>query len=192
MPLELKCFIDMDGVIVDFMPAMRRHLKIPESYQIEKGNFDTIGPMCEFAGWDEQKMWEELSTDFWSELPWTPEGKDILSRCEAVYGQDNCYILSSDFNPVSAYGKRLWLKKHLRHYRKRALLGSGKDACAFPTTTLVDDGDHNIDAFTKAGGRGILYARPWNSSHECCKEAFEMFSIQIVKSWSLANEWKNF
>ena len=55
-----------------------------------------------------------------------------------------------------------------------------KHFCARPDALLIDDGDHNVEAFRANGGQTILVPRPWNSLHYMPTEthlhdAFTMF-----------------
>jgi len=74
-------------------------------------------------------------------------------------------ILSSPSDlPACVEGKVEWLHRFTRNPRyKDFMLGRRKYLCAAPGRILVDDSQHNIDAFRKAGGEGIVFPQPWNS-----------------------------
>lgn len=42
---------------------------------------------------------------------------------------------------------------------------SHKDLYAKPGQILIDDADHNVEAFRSADGEAILVPRPWNKGH---------------------------
>ena len=55
-----------------------------------------------------------------------------------------------------------------------------KHFCARPDALLIDDSDHNVEAFLAHGGQAILVPRPWNPLHcmptlTFLDDAFKMF-----------------
>lgn len=156
------CLLDQDNVITDFHAGVMEWFKIPQSTITKQLSWMYI---LDITGLTLEEFWKAITVDFWINLPWTKDGKEILSIVEDYFGPENVFILTHPSNQLSAYeGKRLWLEKHMPEYFKgeRYHFGKHKHICANPEHLLVDDADHNIDDFVKAGGIGCLIPRLWN------------------------------
>jgi len=170
---ERLCFVDLDGVLVNFMgPALDLHGRsVPEVYgtSVALGTWDT----WKLLGISPEKFWEPLDRnafDFWSGLPWTPEGKHILRMAEQVFGEKNVRLLSSPpRHPLAWAGKAAWVQRELPQYAQRLHLTNDKAVvageCGLHTKFLIDDSDRNLTEWADADGAGILVPRPWNSQH---------------------------
>ena len=147
-------FLDMDGVIVGFNHEVCTRFNLPHPPKIYD-YFEDIRPQVN----------EICNIDFWVNLEWAENGKEILKLVEQTFS--NIYLLTTPMpNPESYTGKILWVQKHLPRYTKRTIITQvPKKLFAGSTTVLIDDGDKNIDEFNKAGGRGILVPRPWNRAY---------------------------
>lgn len=163
----MKILLDMDGVIVDL------HRGICERFNIDTTLFPKPLPwnwVVDFLKMDPNIFWGQLDAAFWTDLHWTPEGKEILARLIAKYGLHNICISSSPGNPkydnweTIAAGKRRWLQKHLPGVA--SMLGQEKYFFAHPESILIDDHDDNVNAFRYHGGRAVLVPRLWNSYYE--------------------------
>ncbi len=162
----MRAFIDMDGVIADF------HEGVIQRFGVDRMRF--IG--CElplpwdwvwsYLGIKEPDFWRQIDESFWSELPKTAEADEVMSLVEARFG-DQVYILSNPGpNPSAVAGKMRWIRRYYPQYEKRVLLGAPKHACAAEGRLLIDDAEHNIDAFVEHGGHGLLVPRMWNRYHD--------------------------
>jgi hypothetical protein len=172
----MKCFLDLDGVLVDFVGGVCKLHNIPDPY-LDPVNYGVWG-FAGVAGMSNNQFWDSLTLDFWENLEWTHDGAAILHLCELAYGEHNICILTSP--PASRQdeaitGKMRWINKHLPQYARRLLVGPAKEFCASPTSVLVDDYDENIKKFNASGGRGYLYPRLWNSKHVEAANALEVF-----------------
>jgi 5'(3')-deoxyribonucleotidase len=158
----MRCFIDMDGVLVDFVGgALRAHNRQMENWP--PGEFDmpkVLKMRC-------QDFWAPLTgAKFWAELKPTPEAHELIALLEARFSSRELCILSSPTtDPQCLAGKLQWLCRRLPGYERRYLLGPEKHYCASPDCLLIDDADHNVDRFREAGGCAILFPRPWNRLH---------------------------
>jgi 5'(3')-deoxyribonucleotidase len=154
---EMICFLDMDGVLVDFREGVCEiFLEDPsnnwEFWDEWKGvTFENINKVCDIP--------------FWASLSWTKEGKQILEMVEAIF--DDVYLLTTPMpNPGSATGKELWIEKHIQRYKNRMIITrASKGLFAGSDRVLIDDKNQNIHDFVDAGGQGILIPRPWNELH---------------------------
>lgn len=155
------CFLDLDGVLADFLGA---------AFRLHKITLDPYPPgVWDFfphAGIAEADFYAPLDESFWAGLPWTQDGRQILAAVEETFGVANVCLLSSPtLHPGSLSGKYRWISEHLPQYQRRFLLGPPKHLLAQPGTVLVDDSDANVGRFRKEGGEAVLVPRAWNVLH---------------------------
>lgn len=162
--LDIKTiFLDMDGVIVDFMQGLTNKYGVkefsnPHNWELEyEKDF----------GMSREEFWLACDNEFWEGLPFTPEAVEIFQILGERDLTDRICILSQ---PVShAYqGKVDWIKKNLPqlYNGKQFLLGPTKHWCAHPKALLIDDNEDHCRDFIRAGGHSFLIPRPWNFCRE--------------------------
>jgi len=158
-------FLDMDGVIVDLGSPL---MTLPTNVIYNKSGKETYSQHYELGKWDifDDSLFDNIGEEFWTNLNWTPDGKEILSGIEEKYGKDNVFILSTPTGTGSLQGKYNWIQKNIPDYSKRYFFGNPKFACSGMNKLLIDDSDRNINQFIKAGGNGILVPRFWNSKYD--------------------------
>ena len=168
----------MDGVIVDFTQGLFTQHNIPSNLYDLRPNLRGRFLKGEDFEMSEKDFWKGMEHVFWTGLQWTTDGKQILQTLESAVGQSNVCLLSSP-PPIpsdpetkhliaqSITGKMDWIEKHLPayFYERRFLFGACKEFCTNPNHVLVDDADHNIQTFSKAGGQSFLIPRLWNTLH---------------------------
>lgn len=156
----MKVFLDMDGVLVDFIAGAAALFK-PVNPIVTRWAF------YENWGLTAADFWMQIQNAgpaFWEDLPPTEECYDILDLLEKSFGVENICLLSAVLMSTAAAGKVNWIKRFLPRYKKQYLLGCAKHFMARPDAVLVDDADHNVEAFAGAGGQSILVPRPWNKN----------------------------
>lgn len=161
----MKCFLDLDGVLVNFVGGACRHHRVATPYTRPEslGEWDCV----KLLGMDDGQFWRGLGFDFWRLLDWMPDGRDILAVVENTFGMDNvCLLTSPSDNHGSVEGKRAWVKFHTPSYFRRLIVGSAKEFMAGPDRILIDDSPVNVGKFTASGGTALLVPRPWNHRHE--------------------------
>ena len=144
---DKKIFLDMDGVIVDFIASVNKMFNIKD-----------------FKEWESKKTsekWNKISQKgkpFWSEMAWTKDGKKLWN-----------YLKGEDVTILSAHpkdkgeseeGKRSWLSKNIgSSYASNAiiLLGIDKQKHADKNHILIDDSERNIRQWKNKGGIGIVH-----------------------------------
>lgn len=139
-----KIYVDMDGVLVDFLAGVMKELRINrEPYQ------DEIDTFLATAYGSTRK--------FWSGLPWMSDGKKLWNTLKDL----NTEILSSCPNkclttPSVVVGKKMWAKKNLK-LTKGVNITSRRGKLKFvgPKHILIDDYMRNIEAWKASGGIGI-------------------------------------
>lgn len=179
-----QCFIDMDGILVDYNAGIRKLFDVPDVYDNPNnlGIFSLASLLEKEYGISKAEFYKQRGQDFYAKLNWTPEGPKILELLEEKFGKKNCFILSAPgFNPCDYAGKAQWIIDNIPDYmyKKRFILNSNKSIEANDSRLLVDDKDTNISGFIQAGGKGILVARPWNAKHGFAGETLEDFKREL-------------
>jgi len=159
-----KVLLDMDGVLVDFVGGVWKHWGFTHEYP--KGDYDIIKATGLLMS--PEQFWGNLSgDDFWANLEWMPDGKEILAAIESLVPQkDICLLTSPILAPECSSGKHRWITHNAPAYKRQFLIGSAKEFCAGPDRILIDDSQSNCEKFVDAGGKAILVPRPWNPKWE--------------------------
>jgi len=162
----VKLLLDLDGTLVDFVGGAIKYHNLPiDIYNRPEnlGEFDIV----KLSGISPQEFWEPLGYNFWLNLSWIDEGKEILELCEEVIGSENICILTSPIITSGCLqGKIDWIAREMPKYKRSFLIGPRKEFCARADNILIDDSDSNVSKFIAHGGRSILVPRPWNSQYE--------------------------
>lgn len=152
-------FLDMDGVLCDFVSAaFRVHGKEfkPEAYPRGVFNLETV------IGCSTAEFWHRIDNageDFWTNLEPYPWAKELTNELLAL---DRVIIATSPSHSPNSYsGKRKWLIR-MGFSRLQSMFGSSKQLMARPGRWLVDDAEHNISAWRDEGGRAVIVPQPWN------------------------------
>jgi 5'(3')-deoxyribonucleotidase len=165
-------FLDMDGVLVDFVGGLHRALGLyynQELYPYKAGCYDMF-PAAVAASRGRHTM-DSLhracySAPFWARMKWDRRGREILGICEAC--STDVYLASYPMDHPEAWaGKLWWINENMPAYKTRVMLMTvHKQILARPNTILIDDRDDNVDKFIAAGGEAYLIPQPWNSKYE--------------------------
>lgn len=175
------CFLDMDGVLVDFVSDMCRVHNRPNPYNdpINLGKFD----MAEIWGMTAEEFWEPtVNPYFWRDMSKLPEADDLVETVLTRFGTSNTCILSSPSQSQYCIPeKRQWLQIHYPRLASNILFGSAKRFLAGPGRFLIDDYDANIIRFAKAGGVGLTYPQPWNRLHALTGDRVHVIQAALGK-----------
>lgn len=153
------CYIDMDGVLVDFVEGVCKAKNVENPYTTT--TFRDYG-IEKVLGKD---MWEGLEQDFWANLSKSAIADDVINACVNFFGLDHCYIATSPtLNIGCASGKKAWIKQHYPEFYEKVIIIKDKYLLAKPTAVLIDDSDGKIADFRASGGYGYLIGRPWNTT----------------------------
>ena len=141
-----RIYLDMDGVLFDFVK------------QLEKTTKMSINQWMKL---DRKKRWDPVIADkkFWSDGPWLSEGKKLFNFVRKY----NPHILSAyvehAFDPNCIPGKMKWAMKNTGIPRGRInlVMRSQKKTYASPGSILIDDYEKNTKEFNAAGGTGITF-----------------------------------
>lgn len=152
-----KVFIDMDGVIVDFVGTV-----INSVYPDRKEYFkaaccnDPFSISTHYPGGKNafDSYIESLGADWWENLkplPWFLDLVGGLSVDGAKHGFQVAYLSSPHTYTKAAEGKIRWLKRFGIN-PVDLVLTQNKWLCASPSALLIDDYTQNIAQFKRHGG----------------------------------------
>jgi len=173
----MKVFLDMDGVIVDFMNGAHEFHGIkydPYPYPVNTWGF------VKYTGMTDFDFWDPLDSEFWENLNWTPDGLEIFNTVRRVCPLSDMALLSApNMNIESTTGKIAWIRREIPQLMKRTIITNAKEMCAHPNALLIDDADHNVDLWRANGGVAILVPRIWNSRHAEADNTVEILRKEI-------------
>lgn len=159
----MRIFLDLDGVITDLIKS------IMIKYNIKKWPKGNYG-IASILNISEQALWRSLTVDFWANLDFTSEGRDLLFNLAAY---DTFFVTtpvpvskSIHGSIQSIVGKYLWLNKYARSWmtQEKVIFTLRKKLLAKENHVLIDDNNRNCRMFTKAGGHSILFPQIWNNN----------------------------
>jgi hypothetical protein len=146
---DKKIFLDMDGVIVDFMASVGKLFKL------------TDFTSWEAMGKEKYREINKMGERWWSQMKWTNDGKKLWNHLKSY---DVTILSATPVDPVSRAisikGKRNWLTKNIgSSYASNALIviGIDKQKYADKNHILIDDSERNIRQWRSKGGIGILH-----------------------------------
>jgi 5'(3')-deoxyribonucleotidase len=183
--MKKTVLIDLDGVLVNFVDGACKKFDRFNPYEDESGE----GKACRFRhhgnyriqeiwGIPEKEFYHHLDYDFWSNLDWMPDGREILKLVLQVFeGNYHIGICSSPAGNDCTDAKLYWITKNVPRFTKRFIITPEKHFLAMSNTILIDDRDQHVTDFNANGGRGILVPRPWNSLH--CTDTLEHLKLVL-------------
>ena len=155
---NLKIFLDIDGVLTDFVGQAVRKLNL---------NVDPTNCSWDFFASEmtPSEFWEKISLlgpGFWSLMP-EYEWIDELVELVASHDPEFTLLTSPASCPKSWYGKRKWIQSKFGESFNRQIMTHDKHFCAAPGRLLIDDNEINCKRFADWGGQAILFPQSWNS-----------------------------
>jgi len=171
--LKETVFIDMDGVLVDFIGGMEKVFGIPIKEHLDPKVYDITPTMEKLLNRkiSSEEFWGPINDnlDFWKNLEPLPWYKEVILLVEKHFG-DNWFILTSPHNCVKSYeGKLIWLRKHIdpKFDFGRAIMTPHKHLLASNASILIDDSPPNCYKFMLPPARGLsfMFPAPNNSLH---------------------------
>jgi 5'(3')-deoxyribonucleotidase len=160
-------FLDMDGVIADWITAIELAHKRTAGAHYSGCNYrgKRLQPRDWGMEWDD--FWSPCRKHkFWANIPVMPDAHEIVKIIENYFPPEDVVILSTpNFEAAAIAGKIQWLHAHFRQYYANHFFGRNKARLAHEKAILIDDDIRNIRWFERRGGQGILVPRPWNDEH---------------------------
>lgn len=173
-------FLDMDGVLFDFVTAFGTVLRLPDIYaRLEPG----VQDIPDQIGVSQGEMWEEINQHkhlFWEEMPVYPWFDELVGLVEEQCSE--WYILSSPArSSESLKGKLEALKKAFGERFRGYIFTPRKSLLANSNRILIDDQLRHCAAFEKNGGQAILFPRLWNQNYAQADQPVAYTRQQISK-----------
>src|ERR1039457_3292827 len=114
------CFIDMDGVLSDFVAGVCAAHNRPDPYANRKPD---IFDMEKIWGLSVADFWKPTnSLEFWLDLPKMPDGDAIMDVATSTFGIENICVLTAPSKDAGCVpGKRQWINQHYPQVGKRIL-----------------------------------------------------------------------
>jgi len=189
-----KIFLDLDDVLNRFTMHALAYVGCPVDVMDDSicdpvFGFDIIAranelhPTREFTY---VKFWGMFNFNAWANVPPSDELEFLLDSCIRLVDKENICILTAPIvtSPGCLEGKLSWIHNYLPSWlHKQYLIGPLKYFCARPDALLIDDADHNVDAFRAYGGQALLVPRPWNSLHECHTMKYLQETFDVLARW---------
>jgi FMN phosphatase YigB (HAD superfamily) len=140
---------DIDGCLADFDKAFKNLTGyLPKDFESKFG-------IDEF--W---KAIPENTTDFWVNLEWMEDGKQLWNYIKKY----NPILLSAPSRAeTSKQGKKEWVEKELPGVKLILKGAKYKHEYAKPNAILIDDRKDNIERWESAGGIGIFHISAKNT-----------------------------
>ena len=164
----MKIFLDLDGVLVDFVGGICKWFNKPYPYDSPESK--GVWEIDQLIGITHGAFWAAFhDIQFWQDLSWTKDGNDILEAAVRYAGDERNVYLITNPSAVSCvfYGKAAWVNNRLgTSWLDRTIMVKDKSLLAKPKHILIDDNDDNVDKFFRAGGTALLIPRPWNSMND--------------------------
>ncbi len=150
----MKVYLDMDGVIADFLTAAQERLqmKFPRPYIWGIGKMSGMG----------DSVWKSFDEEFWATIPLFPHTEALVKFLRDE--QQVVRICSTVLTPGAEAGKRRWLRKYFPEFEADAIFTRHKAAFADVDSMLIDDLATNCARFAKAGGYAILFPADYNKN----------------------------
>lgn len=164
----MKIFIDMDGVLSNFVGGVAPLLGTDEHELSSKLFLHQTYNIADALDtrWEHiEEAINDQGVEFWSGLNRYHWAEDLLIYLLEETSSSNIYIVTDPGQfQYSHAGKMLWMKEHLGYKFKNYAMTPYKHLLADRNSILIDDNRNNVSAFKRAGGRAILFPQPWNSS----------------------------
>ena len=169
MENKLIVYLDMDGVLVEFIGGLHKRMGLPyDTYPYKYGEFEMLEEIAKAKGVGMPELYKQTDDrQFWRDLVWTSYAQDILKLVSEATVPENTFILTSPMARGDAWaGKVDWVLSMMPEFKRRLIIcAAPKHLLAKPNTLLIDDKDQNVDDFIAHGGAAFLVPRPWNSAH---------------------------
>lgn len=146
---QYTIYCDMDGVLVDFEKGFM---------EISKGVHPDSLPKARFWAMF-YSLTKGKERKYWSELPWTKDGKELWSYIKKYKPE----ILTAPPSENAEDGKRDWCKTNLGSVKVNFKQARDKHHFAEKDAILIDDKESTIDKWNSTGGIGIYHTSTNNT-----------------------------
>ena len=162
MPNGPIIFLDVDGVLADFIGGVGEHLGKRPLYEDPNANlprgYISIGKIY---GTSEEHAWSGDSFGFWTGLKKTYCADQIMNYVNAT-GLPYYFLTAPSKGEHCVRGKIHWLQKHYDAHRDQIIFTNQKHLLAAPSRILLEDHPDNLSKWNFHGGADIKIYQPWN------------------------------
>jgi len=154
-------FLDMDGVLVNFMDgAHRAHGRTYVESEYPAGLWE----IADHWAITPDEFWAKIHADpdFWHQLTPYAWCDEVLDLARTVAKQVKI-ATSPAKSPYCFSGKRIWWERFIPR-DVELIICKSKHLLAAPGRLLIDDADHNVDAWRNANGSAVLFPQRWNTA----------------------------
>lgn len=168
LPPRQILYLDMDGVLVDFIGGLCRLFGTTESDLAARHEKPLPWSLEKLFGRPFAEIDAKADIGFWYNLepyPWADEVVETVCRLF----HDRVFLCTSGGNPGTSYfnraaiGKALWVHRHYPHLADSLIFAFQKWPLAGPDKILVDDCESHVERFQANDGEAILFPQWWNS-----------------------------
>ena len=175
----MRIFIDMDGVLVDFVRgAVSTFGK--EYDDLMTGWVPGVYNIEEIIGISKTQFFKKIDAsgeDFWANLPPYPYAREFYEHCAAMAPT---YILTAPtLHPTSFAGKICWLHNWFGTGFRDYVFTPKKEMCARDTHILIDDHVPNVEKFKEHGGHAILWPTWFNYRYAEAHKAVDVAKEEL-------------
>lgn len=183
MKNKVTVFIDLDGVLVDWLNGIREFAGKPtdlydcfrqDPHSLNQTSVDTL-----FGGRPIlQKLQYEMSAKWWAELQLFPWAKYLIDTMSNNF--DMAFLTSPGKCYNAAAGKVMWQHEHYKD--TPIIMTKHKYLAASPTKVLIDDDDWQLTRFDRAGGLAIKWPNQFALENQSIELAIKPFIQNLVKT----------
>lgn len=160
--MTLRVYLDLDGVIVDFLKKAVEVCKLPLDYtKIDKWSFWS-GFMSDNEFWDAISKYDK----FWEQLELYSYSQQLVSMLYTIKDIQLFFCTSPGPDYHSASGKIKFLRNNDFLQHNNFVITQHKYLLANRYSLLIDDGYHNFAAFTNHGGLALLWPHVCNANYK--------------------------
>lgn len=153
----MKVFVDLDATLNRLQDRWLQLIAVMTGEQIaleDVTTWDRLAKPEYQAILRQPHLFRDLRVE-----PGAPEAiRQLLANGHEVF------VVSAG-RPHDYQDKHLWLLEHFTFIPERHIIfATCKAELARPGCILIDDGPHNVEAWRRRGGIGIIFGQPWNRS----------------------------
>ena len=163
-------YVDMDGVLSDFITAACKAHGRDNPYPEHRGKYD----MADIWGISATEFWKPTDNEaFWANMPKLPGANDVISRVVQRVGSASKVFIatSASASKHSLSGKKAWIEKWFPALKSRVITIKDKWMLSRPNRLLVDDtegkcADWRNPPDGSEGGPAVWYPAPHSFAPE--------------------------
>ncbi len=170
---------DVDGVLLDCLrPALRYHGKHDLA---NDPKYPATYSWAASTGMSDKEFWDGIEAagpTFWSELPYTSFGQDLLAYLLSL--PHELQIATLAVGPNGAAGKYAWGQRELPPGTALHIT-TNKEKLSRCGWLLIDDSPKNVDNWYARGGDYVLVPAPYNANRSLIGNELEYIKHEVER-----------